>query len=288
MILVMAATGEVGRATIQALIRQGTAPSQIVAAARSPNKAHGLFAPGVEIRQADYNDRASMESSFRGIETVVLIPTKTMPAPRCVEHANALEAARAAGVKRIIFLSLQASTPQSQFIVAPFILFAECATRLSGMQWVFVRMSLFTDPIAEWVPELVRMGRLPYPVEQARIAYVTRGDIANSLAAIARNRNMHGEIMELTGPAALSMPELAQTISEITHATVPFVSIPEDEYRDLCRKDHLPEEIIEILVTMYRAAEAQEFSNVTSDVESLTGTRPESVSEAISRAWQGR
>ena len=48
------------------------------------------------------------------------------------------------------------------------------------------------------------------------------------------------------------MPELAGAISEVYGATVQFHTITEDEYRELCRKDHLPKEITEILVTMYQ------------------------------------
>lgn len=283
MIFIMAASGEVGRETVQFLLKQGAAPKEIAGGARNPSKLADLTALGIDVRRADYTDLASMETAFRGSETLVLIPTKTPSGPRCVEHANALEAAQKAGVKRVVFLSLQAATPLSHFNVAPFILFAECATRQSGLDWTFARMSLYADPIAEWVPELVNIGTLPYPVEQARIAYVSRTDVSRSLAAIALKPDLHGQILELTGPAALSMPELAQTISQVTGTPITFKSISEDEYRELCRKDKLPDEITDILVTMYRAAEAQEFSHVSNDIESLTGRRPETMAEALRR-----
>ena len=283
MIFVMGATGQVARATIDSLLEQGVPPAEIAAGARSVAKARDLSDLGVTVRAADYNDRSLLEQAFQSVETLVLIPTKTPAGPRCVEHWNALEAAKAAGVKRVVFLSLQASTPQSRFSVDPFIMFAESATRLAGLRWTFARMSLYTDPVAEWAPELVRTGVLPYPVKDARIAYVARQDVGRSLAAVARRTGLNGEIVEFTGPAALSMPELAGAISEVYGVTVQFHTITEDEYRELCRKDHLPEEITEILVTMYHAAEAQEFSNVTADIERLTGKAAESVIETLRR-----
>lgn len=283
MIFVMAASGEVGRATMRALLEQGVPASQIVGGARDPGKAAELARAGFEIRHADYVDGPGLEAAFQGVETLVLIPTKTLPPARCVEHANALEAAKAAGVKRAVFLSIQAATPQSRFAVAPFILFAECATRISGMQWTLARMSLYSDPLAEWLPELAKMGHLPYPVVNARIAYVARADVARGLAAVARNSGLHEEILELTGPAAPSMPELASIMSDVTGSPIGFRTITGDEYRALCRKDRLPEEMIEFLLTMYHAAEAQEFSKVTNDIERLTGVRPESVGETLAR-----
>jgi len=276
----MAASGEVGKGTVAALLAQGVDSGSIIAAVRKPES---LTTGALTVRRADYRDEAGMATAFRGVETLILIPTKTPAAPRCNEHANALAAAKAAGVKRVVFLSLQPATPASQCNVAPFILFAECATRQSGMQWTLARMSLYTDPIAEWAPELAQTGRLPYPLVNARIAYVSRSDVSRALAAIARNNNLNGEILELTGPAALSMPELAQAVSTATGSTVLFKSIDEEEYIGICRRDNLPDEIVDTLVTIYRAAEAQEFSRTTNDILSLTGKAAETVPDALAR-----
>jgi NAD(P)H dehydrogenase (quinone) len=283
MICVMAASGEVGKGTVAALLAQGVDPGSIVAAGRNPESLNTRNTEALTFRRADYRDEASMTTAFRGVETLILIPTKTPAAPRCNEHANALAAAKAAGAKRVVFLSIQAATPASLFNVAPFILFAECATRQSGLKWTLARMSLYTDPIAEWAPQLARMGRLPYPVRGARIAYVSRGDVSRALAAIARNKSLNGEILELTGPAALSMPELALAVSKATGSAVLFQSIGEEEYREICRRDSLPDEIVDVLFTMYQAAEAQEFSRVTNDILTLTGKASESVPEALTR-----
>jgi NAD(P)H dehydrogenase (quinone) len=283
MICVMAASGEIGKGTVAALLAQGVDAGSIIAAARNPASLNTLNTGAVIFRRADYSDEAGMTTAFRGVQMLILIPTKTPAAARCLEHANALAAAKAAGVDRVVFLSIQAATPASRFNIAPFILFAECATRQSGLRWMIARMSLYTDPIAEWAPELARTGRLPYPLRDARIAYVSRHDISRALAAIAINDNLDGEIPELTGPAALSMPELAETVSKATSSNVLFNTINEDEYREVCRRDSLPEEIVETLVTIYRAAEAQEFSHVTNDILALTGKAPESVPDVLAR-----
>ena len=289
MILVMGASGSVGASTVEHLLIQGVAPSQIIAGARNTEKLSALANVGVQTRRADYLDPIGMEAAFQGVDTLILIPTKTPAPQRCVEHGNALESARAAGVGRIVFLSLQAAVPTSAFSVAPFILFAECATRQAVRDWVMARMSLYIDPVAEWVPELVTMGRLPYPLKEARIAYVSRNDVSRSLAAIARQRELSHEVVELTGPAALSMPELAADLSAFTESQIVFRSIEDAEYREICRKDGTPDEIVEILASMYRAAEAQEFSNVTADIERLTGVPPETVKQALARlAGAGR
>jgi len=279
----MAASGAVGKGTVTALLELGVDPGSTIAAARDPASVNTSDIRAVTFRRADYRDEASMTAAFRGVQTLILIPTKTPAAARCLEHANALAAAKEAGVKRVVFLSIQAAAPVSLFNIAPFILFAESATRQSGMRWTIARMSLYSDPVAEWAPELGRTGRLPYPLRDARIAYVSRRDVSRALAAIAIDDSLDGAIPELTGPAALSMPELARAVSEATGRAVLFDEIGEEEYRKLCHRDNLPEEIVETLVTMYRAAEAQEFSRVTNDISVLTGEAPESVPGALAR-----
>jgi NAD(P)H dehydrogenase (quinone) len=283
MICVMAASGEVGKGTVAALVAQGVDPGSIVAAGRNTASLSSSNTGATIFRRADYRDEASMTAAFQGVRTLVLIPTKTPAAARCVEHANALAAAKAAGVARVVFLSIQTATPASRCDVAPFVLFAECAARQSGLRWTIARMSLYIDPIAEWAPELTQTGRLPYPLRDARIAYVSRHDVSRALAAIAMNDDLDGEIPELTGPAALSMPELAQAVSKAAGKSVIFHTIDEEAYREICRKDGLPDEIIDILVTIYRAAEAQEFSRATNDIMALTGKMAESVPDALAR-----
>lgn len=282
MIFVMPATSAVGQDTIQALMNTGTPASQLIAGGRDLKKLESLARAGVATRQADYGDRKGLEKAFQGAETLILIPTKTLPGPRCLEYDNALEAAKAANVKRVVFVSIQAATPETQFTIGSFILFAECATRLSGMEWAIARMSLYIDPVADWIPDLKSMGRLPYPIKNGRIAYVSRCDVARGVAAVA-SKNLKSEIVDLTGPAALSMPELAQAVSRASGTNIPFASVSEEEFREICRKDKTPEHVIELFVTMYRAAEAQEFSKATNDIERLTGAAPESAEQALVR-----
>jgi NAD(P)H dehydrogenase (quinone) len=279
MIFLMGAGGGVGRLTLQALLDRKV---PVTAGARDPGKVRE-FAPGLDVRPADYLDAPGLAAAFRGCETVILIPTKTAAAPRCVEHANAIEAAKSAGVKRLVFLSIQSAQPSSLFSFAPFYLFGESAVRVSGLEWAIARMSLFLDPVAEWAPELVRMGRLPYPVRNSRVAYVTRADVGRGLAAIASDASLRGAYFELTGPAAVTMAELAAAVAQATGAPIRFESITDDEYRALCRADRFPDELTEALVTMYHAAEAQEFASASSDIQKLTGAPAESVGEGLRR-----
>lgn len=238
----------------------------------------------MSVRLADYDDRDGLVEAFRGVETLILIPTKSPIVPRIQEHANALDAARAAGVKRVLFLSISTAQPDSLSAVAPFILYAESATRLSGMDWVILRMGLYAEPLADWAPELAATGRLPYPVRSGRVAYVTREDIAWATAAAGADPTLKNEIFELTGPEAISMPDLAGAVSEATGKPVRFETVSDAEFLEICALDKdTPPFVAQVLVSLYHAVDAGEFEQVTNHIERLTGRRPEGIESFLKR-----
>jgi len=145
------------------------------------------------------------------------------------------------------------------------------------------------DPVADWMPELVRMGRLPYPVRDGRVAYVSRDDLARALAAACLSGGCVGETYELTGPRALSMPELAEIVARVTGSAVRFESITEEAFAEICRDgEEVPESMIATLASIYRAVDNGEFSRATDHVERLTGRAPEAAEDYLRRMWGER
>ncbi len=283
---VMAATGQLGRKVVEALLDQGAAPGEVIASARTPTKADDLAARGVTVRRADYEDRDTMRAAFAGTDVLALIPSTAPVEPRILQHHDALEAAREAGVQRVVFSSLStAAFPASRFLVTPFLLYAESRLRLSGLDWTILRNGMYLDPIAGWTPELVEMGQLPYPVKQGRTAYICRDDLARATAAACLNSEHAGQIYELTGPEALSMPDLAAAVTRASGHRVRFDSVTEDAYAEVCRQgnEYVPEYLIDILISLYRAVDNHEFETVTDHVERLTGTPPEAAEDYLRR-----
>lgn len=282
---IMGAGGQLGRKVLQALLDQGARPGDIVASAHSPSKIDDFSRRGINVKEADYDDPASLTEAFAGSEVLLLIPSIAPVEHRVRQHGNAVEAAAAAGVKRVLFASLATAIPTSRFSVSPFFLYAEAKLRLSGLDWTILRNNMYLDPVADWIPELVEMGRLPYPVKSGRVAYVCRDDLARAVAAACLNSGHSNKIYELTGPEALSMPRLAEIISRAAGAPVRFDSISEDEYAEICRQgnEEVPEVLIQMLITLYRAVDNNEFANATDHVESLTGRPAERAEDFIPR-----
>ncbi|UCC93469.1 MAG: SDR family oxidoreductase [Thermoplasmata archaeon] len=276
-------TGQLGRRVVAQLIEQGASPRDIIVTGRDPERAEGMFVEGVTVRRGDYDDPESLMTAFEGSDVVLLIASLDAPEHRVGQHMNALRAARANGVKRVVFISFATADPESKFEIAPFLLFAETATRQSGMEWTILRDGVYLDPVAEWVPDLVEMGELPYPVRHGRVAYISRDDLARAVAAALIQPGHEGKVYDLTGRDAITMDELARAISVATGRDVPFRSISDEEYAEICRRDGIPEPFIRVLTSMYWAIDAGEVEKGTDHVEVLTGTPPESAEDYLRR-----
>lgn len=277
-VLVTGATGQLGSRIVEELLAN---TRDVIALARSPEKATNLAELGAEVRAGDFDDVDSLRAAFEGAEVVTLVTSKAHVKERILQQENVLEAAKDAGVKRIVLASFAACQPDSLFHMAPFYLYAESRLRLSGLEWTILRDGMYLDPVADWVPDLIEMGRLPYPVHSGRVAYVCRDDLARSFAAASLDATHAGKTYSLTGPESLTMIDLAAAISQATGKAIPFETVSEDEFVEICRMGNESEEMIGILLSMYRAVDQGEFAEVTDHVETLTGRHPMSALEYL-------
>jgi NAD(P)H dehydrogenase (quinone) len=283
MINIMCAGGRLGLRVTQCLLNQGAAPNNLIASLRTPDKVKHLAELGVTVRHADYDDPDSLRSAYQGTEVLFLIPSSAPVEPRVRQHYNALEAAKQAGIKRIIFASsAPAGFLDSRFVITPFLLYAESRLRLSGLAWTILRNGMYLDPIAEWAPRLAKMGRLPHPVQAGRVAYVPRNDLARASAAACLKTGHAGKVYELTGPEALSMPDLAGIISRATGQPIQSDSLTEAGYAELCC-EHLPDGLIGVMISLYRAVDNREYEKVTDHIEQITGNPPETAESYLRR-----
>lgn len=279
---VTAATGQLGRRVVSGLLEKSI---DVVATVRNPDKARAILDANVTIRQGDYDAPESMVEAFTGSDVLVVIPSLAAVEPRIQQHFNTLQAAKQAGVRRIVFASFMAATPDSKFAIAPFLLYAESKLRQSGIDWTILRDGMYLDPVADWLPELIRMGRLPYPVKRGRVAYICRDDLARSLAAACLDDRHSQRLYKLSGATAVSMPELAEILGQVAGTEIRFDMVSDAEFVNICKAGNEPEEMITTLLSMYRAVEHGEFEEVTNDVAELTGTQPESIEGFLRRSF---
>jgi NAD(P)H dehydrogenase (quinone) len=283
---VLGATGGLGSRVVDALLDRGIPPGDLIACSRSPDRLRRLKDLGVNIRRADYEVPETLAGALEGTDVLMLIPSASDVEPRIVQHSNILDAARLAGVSRVVLTSSSAARTDSKFLIAPYLVYAESRLRTSGLGWTILRNGIYLDPLVDWAPALGAMGRLPYPVRRGRLAYVSRDDLARACAAACALDRHADQVYELTGPQALSMPELASALTHATGQAIRFDEVTEEEFAEICRADRIPEPDIAILTSLYRAADNREFEQVSDDIRLLTGIPPMAAEDYLRESLQ--
>lgn len=228
MIVVTGATGQLGQLVIDALLQRLPA-DQIIAAVRTPAKAGDLAARGVQVRQADYNQPATLDAAFQGADKVLLISSSEI-GQRVLQHRNAIDAARRAGVKLLAYTSLL-HADSSPLILAAEHKETEALLRSSGLPAVILRNGWYTENFAPSVPVAVQHGVVLGSSGSGRIASAARADYAAAAAAVLTAENQAGRVYELAGDTAFTLADLAAEIARQSGRSVVYNDLPEADYK---------------------------------------------------------
>jgi NAD(P)H dehydrogenase (quinone) len=238
MIAVTGATGHLGRLAIAQLLKLTPAAS-IVALARDPAKAADLTAKGAQVRAANYDDRATLDAALRGVERLLLISSSEV-GKRAPQHRNVIDAAKRAGVKRIVYTSLL-HADRSPLNLAGEHLDTEAALKASGIPHTVLRNGWYTENYTASVPAAVANGAFYGSAANGRISSAARADYAEAAAKIVAGDASATQVYELAGDEAFTLADLAAEISRQTGKNIPYVNLPEADYRAALVKAGLPE-----------------------------------------------
>ena len=103
--VITGASGHLGQLVVDQLLTAGIPPAQIVATGRNIHKLTDIARNGVTVRRADFADPSTFDEAFAGADTMLLVSTTTV-GERFDNHRNAIDAARRAGVSRIVYTSI--------------------------------------------------------------------------------------------------------------------------------------------------------------------------------------
>jgi NAD(P)H dehydrogenase (quinone) len=225
MIVVTGANGQLGRGIIGHLLKLAPA-EQIAASVRDPGKAQDLAKRGVRVRYGDFGDPASLAAAFEGAERVLIM--STTPAPGPVErHRAALEAARAAGAKQIVYVSFIDRDPASPFHAAAAHAETETLIRASGTPYTFLENDLYADGLPMMLAQGLQSGVIEAPAD-GPVAWAVRDDLAEAAARILAEGSHVNEALPLTGPQALDLAGLAAVAGKVLGRPIERRVVPDE------------------------------------------------------------
>lgn len=250
-ILVTAAGGQLGRLTIDALLKLVPA-SQIVAGLRDPAKGADLAARGVTVVAADYSKPETLDAAFKGIDRLLLISSNEL-GQRVAQHRNVIDAAKKAGVKLIAYTSVLRADI-SPLSVAKEHLPTEELIRASGIPFALLRNGWYTENYTASIPAALAHNALISSARDGRIASASRADYAAAAAAVLAGEGHAGKIYELAGDEAFTLEQFAAEITKQSGKTVAYVRLPEADFKAALLGAGLPPELAELIATSDTAA----------------------------------
>ena len=271
-------SGSLGRRVAELVLEQ---TSDVVLLTRTPEQLSGLDA---EIRRADFDDPDSLDGAFAGGSRMLLVSLPVIGA-RVPQHTAAIAAAARAGVGFIAYTSIVNPGPENPAAVAAEHLATEEALRASGVEWAFLRNSIYADLQPTSARAALASGRLVTNMGDGRTAYVTREDCARVAAAVLLGTGHEGKSYDVTGPVALSAADLAALYADVGGRPVEVVSVDDAAYAaGLVEHAGLLPAVAEIYATFGAATRKGALSAQTDVVERLTGRAPASVRELLEAA----
>ena len=274
MIVVTGATGQAGSEVVRALAARG---ARVRAFVRDAGAARGKLGEDVELAVGDLADPRSVRAALDGADTLFL---SCADDPRRVGwETSAIDAAVAAGVRRVVKLSAVGAEPGSPVAFWDWHGQVERHLRASGTGWVIVRSSWYMSNLLAAAAQVAAEGRLYAPAGQARVAMIDPRDVGAAAAALLTSPGLSspghdGRTYLVTGPEAITFAEVSAALSAATGRRIEFTDIPGDAAEQAMIGAGMPAfaagQIVEIFARLRQGADRR----VTPTVEALTGSAP--------------
>jgi NAD(P)H dehydrogenase (quinone) len=234
-IAITGATGQLGRLVVDKL-KAAVPADHIVALVRTPTKAEGL---GVTVREADYDRPETLGPALAGVDTLLLISSSEV-GKRAAQHHNVIEAAKEAGVGRIVYTSLLRAD-SSPLSLAGEHRATEIELASSGVPFTVLRNGWYTENYTGSIPGALAGGAFVGSGGAGRISSAARADYADAAVAVLTSDGHDGATYELAGDDAYTLAELAAEVSRQTGRTIPYTDLPADAYATALVGFGLPE-----------------------------------------------
>lgn len=268
-------TGRLGGRVARTLAADGV-PQRLVV--RDPSRAVTL--PETSVAQASYGDSEAVRRALAGCEVALLV-SGSESATRLEEHKTFVDAAAAAGVRHLVYISFYGAAPDATFSLARQHYATEEHIKSSGMTWTILRDNLYLDFVLHFAD---KDGVIRGPAGDGRTAAVAHDDIAAAVVAVLCDPAGHrGMTYSLTGPEAITIAEASAVASErLGRAFSYHPETVEEAYRSRASYG-APDWQVDSWVSTYTAIAAGELAGVTDDVRLLTGRTPMSLADLLSR-----
>lgn len=280
MIVITGATGKLGQHVIASLLTSVPAAS-IIAAVRNPAKAANLLALGVQVRQADYNDGASLDAAFKGATKILLISSSEV-GQRAQQHQNVIDAAKRAGVALLAYTSVLRADTSPLGLAAEHVI-TEAAIRASGLPYTFLRNGWYLENHTEHLAPVLEHCVVLGAAQNGRFSSAARADYAAAAAAVL-TADKPQAIYELAGDQGFTLAEYAAEVARQSGKAIVYKDLPQADFQAALVSVGVPEGFADLLADSDAGAAKGGLEDNGKQLSALIGRPTKRLADAVKAA----
>ncbi|TXM97825.1 NAD(P)H-binding protein, partial [Methylobacterium sp. WL122] len=198
---------------------------------------------GVAARAFDYAKPDTMAAALEGVETLLLISSSEV-GQRAVQHRNVIEAAKRAGVGRIVYTSIL-HADRSPISLAEEHRATEADLAASGIPATILRNGWYVENYTASIPPALANGAFVGSAGDGKLSLASRADYADAAVAVLTGQGHEGRTYELAGDDAVTLSDLAAELSKAAGRAIPYQNLPQDTYAGILKGAGIPDAFAE-------------------------------------------
>jgi uncharacterized protein YbjT (DUF2867 family) len=217
MYVILGATGNTGKAAVEALLAKG---EKVRAVARDASKIAQKFGASVEAFAADAKDATALTKAFTGAAAAYVMIPPQISAPDFLEAGDKIsdaitEAVKASGISHVVLLSSIGAQHEAK--TGPIVglhRFERKLAAVSGLNAVLLRPPFFMENFLMAIGLIHSMGFIGNGIkDDMRMPMIAAGDIGRKAAEYLAARDFSGvQVRGLLGPCDYTQEEAARIL----------------------------------------------------------------------------
>lgn len=279
MILITGATGQLGMAVVQNLLKKVPA-GQIAALVREESKAAALKGRGVDIRVGSYDDTASLDRAMQGVEKVLLI--SGTEDNRVQQHRNVVDAAKRAGVALIAYTSRIVKNQDRLNPMMAVHFETEDYIKESGLPYALLRNALYMDVVPFYVGgDKVFETGIALTTGSGKVSFALRSELGEATANLLAEDGPVSQVHDLTASEAWSFYDVADALSALSGREVKYTPIEEPQFEAQMRERGVPQFVIQLSLNFHREIRSGLLDEISPEMKRLLGRKPASLQKGL-------
>ncbi|QOG04523.1 SDR family oxidoreductase [Flavobacterium sp. MDT1-60] len=274
MILITGASGNLGTAVLENLLKQVSA-NGISVLVRNPVKAASFEKRGIKAQIGDYSNKASVIKALQGVEKLLLISSSGANALQ--EHKNVIDAAIQSGVSHIYYTGGALNRNIKESLLGPLAdsyITTEDYIMASGLKYTVFQNGLYSETIPYFIGEQVIETGIYFPAGDGKASFAKRDEMGEAIANVMAEEGHENKIYVTTVVPSYSFSEIAEMITELSGKTITYQSPEPQEFENQLKEFGLQDEDIYYSQILAAIIKNEEYDIAVSDLETLLGRKP--------------